>query len=745
MKDKPIVLSISMLISGREEMARSLDSLHYFTEAFPCEIILVDTGCNPSQRALAEKYADKIIDFTWCNDFSAARNAGLKEARGEWFMYLDDDEWFENPKQIVSFFTSGEYKNYKCASYIQRNYMDMQGAQYDDSYPSRMIKLTDKTRFFGKIHECLGPYEMPKKEFEDFVHHYGYVYKDEEDKRKHARRNIVPLLEMRKEYPGDPRWMCQLAQEYFMLNEYEEIVRVCREGLEEFDRLKENHLVYAPAHIGAIYGYLLISLETLKRYEEEKVWLKRAFEDPNMKMSIMVPDLAFYCMAGAKLYNFTGDYRQSRDYLRRYIDYVKRYRGDRKLLEDGAALVVASVFQEIILYGTVLGCLDSAVRMQDSELAEEAFYMLDWQDWRLLNQYESEQKILDAFCSVPYHPSWVKMLQTLVARPEGMKEMLVVLLESEIQWKQQGENDKISRLRRLLSELDFEHWYVLCARILWTAENPDQGSGEEHRRKLILLFEELFAKYQEKIPEVKSEIWEIADRQKISPDELLQRTDYHHWKQTMDKWCREAGTWEIRRWEERTALWKQQAEARRTLLLLDLFEVKCTEGLLYHYEEACPDLFGMEQTLWKYADRVLALYESVYEPFVFRELPEVLPPEAQLALRLKQVQSFRKDGNDLKMLEGVRSCLEVCDVLEEPIKAYAKLCRDVVQKRTGEAYEAQKELAQLAATLKNVARQQIDKGELQAARDILLQVKKYTPEDKEVEDLLSKITDENIL
>lgn len=740
MKDKPIVLSISMLISGREEMVKSLDSLHYFTEAFPCEVILVDTGCNPGQRALAEKYADKIIDFTWCNDFSAARNVGLKEARGEWFMYLDDDEWFENPQQIVRFFTSGEYKNYKCASYIQRNYMDMEGVQYDDSYPSRMIKLTDKTQFFGKIHECLGPYEMPKKEFDDFVHHYGYVYKDEEDKRKHARRNIVPLLEMRKEYPGEPRWMCQLAQEYFMLNEYEEIVRVCREGLEEFDRLKENRLVYAPAHIGAIYGYLLISLETMGRYEEEKVWLKRAFEDPNMKLKVMVPDLAFYCMAGAKLYHFTKDYEQSRDYLRRYIDYVKGYRGDRKLLEDGAALVVASVFQENILYGTVLGCLDSAVRMQDAGLAEEAFCLLDWQDWRLLNQYDSEKKLLDAFCSVPYQPSWVKILQTLVARPEGMKEMLVVFLEAEIQWKQQGETAKLSQLRRLVAELDYEHWYVLTSRILWTAENTDGCSGEELRSRLLHLFEELSVKYQEKLPEVKPEVWKVADRQKLSPEELFQKTGYHEWRRIMDRWCREAGVWELRQWEERTALWKQQTGTQRTLLLLELFEAKCTEGLLHNYKEVCPDLNSLEQMLWKYADRVLALCEALYEPVVFLEVPEVLPPEAQLALRLKQIRTSREDGNDVRLLENVRGCLEVCDILEEPIRAYAKLCRDAVQKKTDEAYEAQSELTQLAANLKNVAKQQIAGGELKAAADILLQVKKCTPNDKEVDELLAKIS-----
>ena len=106
MNKNHILLSISMLISGRDEMEKCLNSLLYFKNAFPTEIILVDTGCNAEQRALAEKYADKIIDFTWCNDFAAARNAGLKEACGEWFMYLDDDEWFENPQEIIRFYDS---------------------------------------------------------------------------------------------------------------------------------------------------------------------------------------------------------------------------------------------------------------------------------------------------------------------------------------------------------------------------------------------------------------------------------------------------------------------------------------------------------------------------------------------------------------------------------------------------------------------------------------------------------------
>ena len=85
------------------------------------DIIIVDTGCGEEIAALLREYTEKIVPFTWCNDFSKARNAGLELATGQWFLYIDD-EWFEDPSVIISFFKSGEYKKYAYANYIQRNY-----------------------------------------------------------------------------------------------------------------------------------------------------------------------------------------------------------------------------------------------------------------------------------------------------------------------------------------------------------------------------------------------------------------------------------------------------------------------------------------------------------------------------------------------------------------------------------------------------------------------------------------------
>ena len=118
MNCKPnIVLSIALLASDRRDtIKRCLESLSAIREAVISELIILDTGCSKEVREILEQYADKIADFTWCNDFSKARNVTLQMADGEWFLYLDDDEWFVETQDLIDFFQGGEYQNYTSAS-----------------------------------------------------------------------------------------------------------------------------------------------------------------------------------------------------------------------------------------------------------------------------------------------------------------------------------------------------------------------------------------------------------------------------------------------------------------------------------------------------------------------------------------------------------------------------------------------------------------------------------------------------
>ena len=153
------VLSISLLCSGRAKTTKKcLDSLKTLRERVPSELIIVDTGCDEEMLGLLRTYTDIIIPFEWCNDFSKARNVGMDAAKGEWFMYLDDDEWFLDTDEIEEFFTSGNYKNYYYACYIQRNYMSLNKELVTDSWVSRMVCMKNNPRFVSSIFiRCMIP------------------------------------------------------------------------------------------------------------------------------------------------------------------------------------------------------------------------------------------------------------------------------------------------------------------------------------------------------------------------------------------------------------------------------------------------------------------------------------------------------------------------------------------------------------------------------------------------------------
>lgn len=734
---KPI-LSISMLISGREEMKKSLESLHYFRKAFPCEVVLVDTGCNEDQRKLAEQYADKIVDFAWCDDFAAARNAGLKETTGEWFLYLDDDEWFDDPQEIVEFFLSGEYRNYNSAAYVVRNYLRAEGLIYQDSYVGRMVKRKPDVKFVGRIHEYLDPFPHPEKVFSDFVHHYGYAYQDEAAARRHAERNIEPLLKMIKEEPGKNRWVLQLAQEYFSIKEYEKVVAICKEGLAEHRKQsgkQKSNAISDPPFLGGLYAYLIIALEITDQYGEGIEWLGEAMKEPVMMADIMAPTVTFYDTLGARLYAKTEDHEESCRYLRKYIKAKKKLENDREAIEKGTVGIVSDVFQEITLYSTLLVSMEAVIRMEDESLAEKAFYMLDWSDKRLLQQENWEQRMLDACCNVPYRPVWGKIMQTLISRESGMKEMYAVFLAVEERYQQNGETEKLARLRRLISELKYDHHYLVYTKILWEARKAEGAIIDaKAKEKIEGLFVELFEKYTDKLPFIRKEVWDVAERLDIPMEPLFLKIDYRIWKDALDEWNKEASIDSLGHWSRRMGIWKGTEDIR-----YGIFDIKCAEGYLFCYQKEQTALSGWEEALWTYADSVFAFYRPLYKESVFETVPETLPDEIWIALHLKKLKKCRESSDDKGALSILRKCLGVSVVLEKALEAYAEVLKSEIQNRDTEAEKAKTELKELVKTLKAAAKLQIERKEYAAAKGILLQIQNCMPEDEETKRLLTQI------
>lgn len=82
-------ISVCMIVKNEEAvLARCLDSLAGIAD----ELILVDTGSTDRTKEIAHRYTERVYEFAWINDFSAARNFAFSKATMEYIYSADADE-----------------------------------------------------------------------------------------------------------------------------------------------------------------------------------------------------------------------------------------------------------------------------------------------------------------------------------------------------------------------------------------------------------------------------------------------------------------------------------------------------------------------------------------------------------------------------------------------------------------------------------------------------------------------------
>lgn len=85
-----ITVSLCMIVKNEEKvLKRCLDSVADLVE----ELIIVDTGSTDSTKEIAAAYPGVLLyDFTWIDDFSAARNFAFSKATKDYIYSADADE-----------------------------------------------------------------------------------------------------------------------------------------------------------------------------------------------------------------------------------------------------------------------------------------------------------------------------------------------------------------------------------------------------------------------------------------------------------------------------------------------------------------------------------------------------------------------------------------------------------------------------------------------------------------------------
>ena len=180
--------SLCMIVKNEETvLSRCLDSVKDIFD----EIIIADTGSVDSTKQIASNYTDKIYDYRWCNDFSAARNFSFSKATGDYIMWLDADDILEEKdrlalislKETISFETDVVMMKYVTA-------FDNSGNPSFFYYRERLVKRMANFRWHGFVHEVITP--SGNIVYEDIsVYHKPLL-----DKKRDPERNLKIYREM---------------------------------------------------------------------------------------------------------------------------------------------------------------------------------------------------------------------------------------------------------------------------------------------------------------------------------------------------------------------------------------------------------------------------------------------------------------------------------------------------------------------------------------------------------------------
>ncbi len=232
--NKKLKLTIGMIVKNEEaKLRRCLESLKPILSNLDSELIIVDTGSTDRTVSIANEYANKVIETEWKNDFAAARNMSVAQAQGEWYMFVDADEFLDEEcaNEIVAFFKTNEYKGFNGAMLTLRNYFNADKTSYMDSMVLRFSPINGKALFKGKIHEFID-YSEPIKLFKFLGHHDGYIFEDQEGKQAKHERNLKLLLEEFESDKHNLHLIWHLTIQYLFVHDYYNTIKYTDIGIQ---------------------------------------------------------------------------------------------------------------------------------------------------------------------------------------------------------------------------------------------------------------------------------------------------------------------------------------------------------------------------------------------------------------------------------------------------------------------------------------------------------------------------------
>jgi tetratricopeptide (TPR) repeat protein len=173
------------------------------------EIVVVDTGSQDRTREIAREFGARVFEFTWIDDFAAARNEALAHATGDYAFWLDSDDVVDPPEREKLRKLLDGLRPDEPAGYVVRCACDPSpdgsgGETVVDHI--RLFPLRPQVRWTYRVHEQILPAlrraGVLVRWTDLTVRHTGYV--DRAVRARKLDRDTRILRDELEERPDDP-------------------------------------------------------------------------------------------------------------------------------------------------------------------------------------------------------------------------------------------------------------------------------------------------------------------------------------------------------------------------------------------------------------------------------------------------------------------------------------------------------------------------------------------------------------
>jgi tetratricopeptide (TPR) repeat protein len=280
---------ISVCLIARNEEAflgRCLTSVKPIAD----QLVVIDTGSTDRTVEIARAHGAEVHHFEWCDDFSAARNAALEHATGDWVLAIDADE------ELLATEHTRLFADLNSAHVLGvRLPLTNAGLEHEGrSFVPRLFRNAPGLFYVSRVHEQIFSSILARAEewglqtamgTAQLLHH-GYSPELVRERRK-TERNLHLLEKAVREIPSDANLLMNLGLELVRTGRFGEGLARYEEAFAALSSYPDQQQV--PELREALLTQFSSQLMRARRYED----IVRVLRSPVASLSELTATLLF--------------------------------------------------------------------------------------------------------------------------------------------------------------------------------------------------------------------------------------------------------------------------------------------------------------------------------------------------------------------------------------------------------------------------------------------------------------------